>query len=192
MVERWRQIVLVVSIGWISWLTMMLVHESGHVLGALCTGGTVRRVVWQPAIISRTDVLPNPHPLVEVWAGPLFGSLFPLAVAAIAFAARLPVSYLFWIVAGFCLIANGAYIGIGVIQPVGDANEMLEHGMASWPMAVFGLITLIVGLWIWHRVSPRLGFGAKPAPIAASHAYVTLIIAVLFTALGFAFGNRGN
>ncbi|HWE96938.1 MAG TPA: hypothetical protein VG269_23455, partial [Tepidisphaeraceae bacterium] len=75
MPHRFHQLLLVFSILWLSWLTMMLVHESGHVIGALCTGGRVRRVVWHPAVISRTDVQPNPHPIIEVWAGPVIGSL---------------------------------------------------------------------------------------------------------------------
>src|SRR4051812_33531439 len=110
---RFRQILAVGGILWISWLTMMLVHECGHVLGGLATGGRVRQVVWHPAVISRTDVRPNPHPLIEVWAGPIFGSVFPILIASVASLVRFRASYLFWVVAGFCLIANGAYIGIG-------------------------------------------------------------------------------
>jgi len=146
MLERFRQILLVASILWLSWLAMMLVHESGHVLGALSTGGHVQRVVWHPAVISRTDVRPNPHPLVEAWAGPLLGSLIPLAVAGIASAFRLRIAYLIWAVAGFCLIANGAYIGIGAVRPIGDAQELIAHGMSRWPLAVFGTVALISGL----------------------------------------------
>ncbi|HVT89357.1 MAG TPA: hypothetical protein VHD56_10930 [Tepidisphaeraceae bacterium] len=81
MPRRFRQILLVGGILWTSWLAMMLVHECGHVLGGLATGGTVRRVVWHPAVISRTDVKPNPHPLVEIWAGPIFGSMLPVVIA---------------------------------------------------------------------------------------------------------------
>jgi hypothetical protein len=115
MAQRFQQVLLIVSILWLSWLVMMLVHEGGHVLGAVCSGGQVRRVVWHPAVISRTDVRPNPHPLVEVWAGPTIGSLVPLASAVIASALRRRWAYLLWAAAGFCLIANGAYIGVGAI-----------------------------------------------------------------------------
>src|SRR5438045_9111146 len=120
MPRRVRQILFIVSILWISWLAMMLVHESGHVLGAVFTGGRVRRVVWHPAVISRTDVRPNPHPLIEVWAGPVVGSVVPLAVAVLASVIRLRVAHVLWVVAGFCLIATGAYIGICAGRPVGQ------------------------------------------------------------------------
>jgi hypothetical protein len=192
MLRRCHQILLVVSILWLSWLTMMLVHECGHVLGALATRGQVRRVVWHPAVISRTDVRPNPHPLIEVWAGPIFGSAVPFVVAAAASLLRLRVAYLSWVIAGFCLIANGAYIAIGASHPIGDAQELVAHGMARWPMGVFGSIAVATGFWIWHRVSPRLGFGPLPAEISARHAYLTLAVAATMTAVGFAFGDRGS
>ena len=55
----------------------MLVHECGHILAAVCTGGTVTRLEWPLWGFSRTDVSPNPHPLPVAWAGPLFGALTP-------------------------------------------------------------------------------------------------------------------
>lgn len=192
MPHRFHQVLLIVSMLWISWLTMMLVHESGHVIGAVCTGGRVRRVVWHPAVISRTDVQPNPHPLVEVWAGPVIGSLLPLAVACVASLLRLRVGYLFWVAAGFCLIANGAYIGVGAFHPVGDAEELVAHRMSRWIMGAFGAIALIGGFWIWDRASPRLGFGHAPRPIHPRHACAAAGIALSMTVLGFLFGNAGR
>ena len=47
-----------------SWFLMQAVHELGHVLAAWLTGGAVQRVVLSPLEISRTDVMPNPRPLV--------------------------------------------------------------------------------------------------------------------------------
>lgn len=191
MPPRTRQILLVASMLWLSWLVMMLVHEGGHVLGAMGTGGRVRRVVWHPAAVSRTDVRPNPNPLVEVWAGPLIGSVLPVGLAGLASAGRMRWAYLLWVVAGFCLIANGAYIGIGAFSPVGDAQELIDHGMPRWPMVLFGAAAVASGLWTWHRVSPRLGFGESPSPICPTHVYTSLGVAVLMTAAGFAFGDQG-
>ncbi len=191
MPRRSHQILLVVSILWVSWLLMMLLHESGHVLGAVLTGGDVQRVVWHPAAISRTDVQPNPHPLFVVWAGPLIGSLVPLVVAAVASMIRAGFAYLLWVWAGFCLIANGMYIGLGVIHPVADAAELLTLGTPRWLLAVFGLVTVLGGFWIWDRVSPKLGFGSKTQPVRETHAWVTFALAVVVTAMGIALGDRG-
>src|SRR5208282_6187597 len=90
------------------WLAMMAVHELGHVVGAVATGGRVERVVLHPLTISRTDVSPNPHPLMVVWAGPSVGVLLPLAFLSAAKLSKLTWTYLAQFFAGFCLIANGA------------------------------------------------------------------------------------
>jgi hypothetical protein len=191
MYARFHQILLILSISWLSWLTMMLVHEGGHVLGAWCTGGSVQRVVWHPTVISRTDVSPNPHPLIEIWAGPLVGSIVPMAAAAAASLARLRWAYLVWFLAGFCMIANGAYIGLGSIWPTGDAKELIAHGTPRWWMALFGLLALPAGFWIWHRISPRLGFGVSPGRIEPTHSLGAVSVAVVITIIGMVLGNPG-
>src|SRR5262249_52756079 len=120
-----RQCVLICSTVLGSWLGMQAVHEGGHVGGALLTGGRVAQVVLHPLTISRTDLAENPKPLVVVWAGPVFGALMPLALWAGAVALRLPGAFWLRFFAGFCLIANGAYIGAGSFAAIGDCSEML-------------------------------------------------------------------
>src|SRR5262245_55663172 len=78
----------------LSWFAMLAVHELGHVLNALLTGGTVSRVVLNPMEFSRTDLSHNPNPLVVTWGGVLWGSLIPLAAFVIARRFRWPHAYL--------------------------------------------------------------------------------------------------
>ncbi len=58
--NRFHQLMFVVSILVLNWLARMAVHELGHVIGAIGSGGSVSRVVLHPLTISRTDVSPNP------------------------------------------------------------------------------------------------------------------------------------
>src|ERR1700722_12263997 len=107
---------------------MQAVHESGHVPGTWVTGGRVARVVLNPLTISRTDVAENPRPLIVVWAGPVFGVAAPILLWAFESAARLPGAFVLRFFAGFCLLANGLYIGFGSFDGVGDCGVMLRHG----------------------------------------------------------------
>jgi hypothetical protein len=125
---------------------MMAVHELGHVLGAKTTGGTVERVVLHPLAISRTDVSPNPRPLLVVWAGPIVGVLLPLALLIVFKAAKILLTYLVQFFAGFCLIANGAYLGAGSFSGAGNASDpgvMLGHGSPMWSLWVFAGVTFL-------------------------------------------------
>lgn len=89
---------------------MMAVHEFGHVIGALVTGGSVERVVLRPLTISRTDVSRNPHPGVVVWLGPILGCGIPVVVWRLIPRGMTIVRNIAMFFAGFCLLANGAYI----------------------------------------------------------------------------------
>lgn len=149
----------------LSWFGMQAVHELGHVLVAWLTGGTVQRVILHPFTISRTDVSPNLHPLIVAWAGPLLGVGLPVIAAAcsrVIFPAGRRYLDFF---AGFCLIANGAYIGVGSLEAIGDAGDMLRHGSPRWLLAMFGILAVTYGLWIWHRLTKR---GNVPATRSAN------------------------
>jgi hypothetical protein len=126
------------------------------VLAAWATGGTVRRVVLHPLDISRTDVSPNPRPLVVAWAGPLLGSVLPLMLAVILRRKTGALSTSAAFFAGFCLIANGTYMGAGSLGGVGDAGDILRHGSPQSLLLMFGAACTVGGLWIWHRLTlPR-------------------------------------
>lgn len=155
----------------LSWLLMQAVHELGHVLGVWLTGGAVERVVLHPLAISRTDVSPNPQPLMVAWAGPLFGAIAPLAAWGIAASLRLPFAWLFRFFAGFCLMANGLYLGVGSFGGIGDAGDLVRHGSPMWTLWVFGVLTAPVGLALWNGLGPRFGLGPKADEIGPRLAY---------------------
>ncbi|MFQ5732055.1 MAG: M50 family metallopeptidase [Planctomycetaceae bacterium] len=139
-----------------SWLLMQAVHEFGHVLHAWCSGGSVQRVVLHPLAISRTDVRPNPSPRFVAWGGFVWGVAVPLLVWAAGIRWRWRIAGCLAFFAGFCLIANGAYLTTGVRSPVGDTRDLLRHGDSPWLMFAAGAFGIAGGLWIWHRLDGRL------------------------------------
>ncbi len=188
--KRLHQVILIGSILPLSWLGMLVVHEFGHVLGAWITGGTVAKVVAQPWIISRTDLSHNPHPLVVVWAGPVGGVLLPLAALGLAHLLRMPGIYLLRFFTGVCLIANGAYLGVGLFYAAGDASDLLRHGAAMWQLWVFGLVTAPFGLYLWHRQGPHFGLGRTNGQVHPVAAYVSLFLLAALVAGEILFGGE--
>lgn len=174
-----RRAVLVASLLPLCWVAMQVIHESGHVITAWATGGTVKAVALHPLAISRTDVSPNPRPLAVVWGGPVFGSAAPVAFWLFAAFARRRSAYLWRFFAGFCLIANGVYLGYGVIEPVGDAAELVRLGTPPWLLAVFGAITVPAGLALWHGQGPEFGLGSRGHAVPASHAWGSLVLLIV-------------
>lgn len=161
----------------LSWLGMMASHELGHALGAWLTGGTVQRVVVPALGFSRTDVQPNPSPGIVVWAGPTLGVLLPVALWFCATQwPRQPLEKPLRFFAGFCLVANGAYLALGTFDRVGDVGVMLEHGTPTWALWCFGIITAPLGFTLWHGLGPRFGLLACRT---ARKAWLALIFFVL-------------
>ncbi|MBM4072307.1 MAG: hypothetical protein FJ271_25775 [Planctomycetes bacterium] len=187
--HRIPQLVLIVAALLGAWLGMQAMHEAGHVLGAWCSGGSVKQVVLHPLTISRTDLADNPHPLLVVWAGPLFGCMLPLALWLTMWSARLPGAYLTRFFAGFCLIANGAYIGGGSFERVGDCGEMLRHGAPMWSLWLFGVVAVPVGISLWHRLGPAFGLGAARGHVSPGAVCVALVFALALLVLGLVVGD---
>jgi len=158
-----------------SWLGMMIVHEAGHATAAVLTGGKVQRIVLPIVGFSRTDVLPNPRPLAVVWAGPVLGELLPLALWLLARAARLTWAYLLRFFAGFCFVANGAYIGAASFDQVGDAYPMLLFGSRLWQLWLFGVMSLALGFWLWHNLGACFGIGSRAREVNPKHVVATSI-----------------
>jgi hypothetical protein len=177
---RLRQLAFLFSVAGLCWLSMLATHELGHILAAWASGGRVTKVVLHPLAISRTDVMPNPAPLIVVWAGPVLGVLLPLALCCLP-TGSVSRRNLLRFFTGFCLVANGAYIGLGAFERIGDAGEMLRHGSPLWMLQLFGILAVSGGLFLWHRLGSLKDFLAQPELVSPTLTWtVTLfLIAVL-------------
>jgi hypothetical protein len=193
MMRRFHQVLLIGSFLPLCWLAMMAVHELGHVLGAKATGGTIEKVVLHPLTISRTDVSPNPNPLVVVWAGPLVGVVLPLGLLLAGRAARFKWAYMVQFFAGFCLIANGAYIGVGSFYGHDNASGpgvMLGHGSPIWSLWLFGAVCLPFGLYLWNGLGMHFGLGAASGKVDHRAAYASCGLLFLTVILELALSSR--
>jgi hypothetical protein len=184
--KRQHQFVLIAATLGCSWLAMQAVHELGHVVGAAVSGGRVAAVVLHPATISQTRLAANPHPLFVVWMGPVVGSVLPVATWLLARRFFRRGAHLLRFFAGFCLIANGAYLAFGSIDSIGDAGDLLHHGAPSWLLWMFGVITIPLGLWLWNGLGPQFGLGSRGGEVDRAAAYVMLGLLVMIVVIELA------
>ena len=188
--QRFHQLIFFASLLSLSWFAMMAVHELGHVVGALVTGGVVERVVLHPLTISRTDVSPNPEPSIVVWLGPILGCFIPAAVWWFVPRHFTAAHYIAMFFAGFCLITNGAYIAIGSFGRVGDCGVMLEHGSPLWTLLLFGAMTIPLGFYLWHRLGSVKQFLADPSLVDPAVVYTLFGVLVVLLVLEFTIPPR--
>ncbi|WP_437202698.1 hypothetical protein [Planctomicrobium sp. SH664] len=146
----------------LSWLGMQIVHEQGHLVAAWGTGSRVTAVVLHPLAISRTDVSPNLSPRLVIWMGPCWGAGFPVLVWLVSRKVLPRQADLFRFFAGFCLIANGAYLSSGLWSPVGDAWDLRNLGTPVWQFGLFAAATIPAGVLLWDGLGGRFGL-SRPA-----------------------------
>jgi hypothetical protein len=176
--KRRLQLVLIVCTIANCWLAMQVVHEMGHVVGAWWTGGVVSKVVLRPWTFSRTVLTANPDPVTVAWAGPLIGAAGPVVGWVVAKISRCPGVYLLRFFAGFCLIANGAYLGGGALDRLGDAGQLRQQGTPLWPLLVFAALTVPSGLWLWHGQGRYFGFGGTGGHVSRRATWVMAVVLV--------------
>ncbi len=189
-VQSMQRAVLIVSVLLGSWLGMQAVHELGHVLAAWLSGAHVERVVLHPLTISRTDFSVNPHPLVVTWAGPIVGVLVPLVVWRLAARLRSPWTFVARFFAGFCLVANGAYLAAGSLERIGDCGQLLSHGAALWQLWLFGIVSVPAGFWLWHGQGADFGLGSTAGRTNPRVAYGCLLGLGLLVAVELLLSER--
>lgn len=188
--NRLHQVLLIGTFLSLCWFSMMAVHELGHVVGAIATGGRVERVVLHPLTISRTDVSPNPSPMLVVWAGPIIGVVLPLGLLLAARVGRFKWTYLIQFFAGFCLIANAAYIGVGSFGRIGNAGDMLRHESPIWSLWLFGGVSFPFGLYLWNRLGPHFGLGEAAGKVDHRAAYFSCALLLLTVITELALSSR--
>ena len=114
----------------------------------------------------------------------MIGVVLPLAFWGAVAAAGKTWAYLARFFAGFCLIANGAYIAVGSFDRVGDAGEMLRLGSPIGALWAFGLLTAPAGLWLWHKQGRHFGWGQARGQVDRRAVWACFTLAVALT-IGF-------
>jgi hypothetical protein len=97
--------------------------------------------------------------------------VIPLIVWAIAAAVPRPTRFWWRFFCGFCLVANGLYIGVGSFGDIGDAGDILRLGSPMWLLWLFGLITAPAGLALWNGLEPTFGIRPNSPAVPATLAY---------------------
>ncbi|MCA9280191.1 MAG: hypothetical protein H6815_00575 [Phycisphaeraceae bacterium] len=129
---------------------MIALHELGHVVFAVFSGGTVSHVSFPLVGFSQTHLLKNPSPLFVAWGGMVVGCTLPVILWLGVKSVHKRYGIWSQFVAGFCLVVNGCYIACGSFTHAGDADDMLRHGSPQWILIVTGAVAAVAGLYVWH------------------------------------------
>ena len=147
-----KRFVIRALVFYLSWLGMLAVHEVGHILHAKLSGGRVIGISFPLLGFSQTFVDPNPHAQFVAWGGPVWGCVLPALLLAGLLTFRRKAPLVWWFFTGFCLICNGAYIGLGWLKKSGDAHDLVREGAPLPALIMFGVVCFVGGLICWHQI----------------------------------------
>lgn len=133
-----------------SWVVMTTMHEFGHLIGGRLCGATLVKHDLAPWRLPYSIHSPDPHPLVTLWMGPMFGAVAPLLIALVL---RRRWA---WFVADFCLLANGTYLAVAWWSgdPLLDTQRLLAADAHPATILVYCAVTIGLG-YVWFREDCR-------------------------------------
>jgi hypothetical protein len=139
---------------------MTFTHEMGHIIGGICSGGTLQATDLRPWHLPYSIFKPDPFPLVTLWAGLVIGVLAPVSVAWIVHREWM------WFIANFCVLANGVYIATAWLSGDHflDTPQLLEHGANPTTIGVYCLLTIGFGYVGFRRSCIAVFRSAMPSP----------------------------
>ncbi|WP_430451888.1 hypothetical protein [Rhodopirellula europaea] len=120
---------------------MTLTHELGHVVGGWCGGASLVDLELSPWRLPYSIHSPDPNPLLTLWSGPVLGVVVPIVFAV---AIRIRVV---WIVADFCLLANGSYLALAWLagDPHLDTPRLFQSGATTFSVAAYCVVAICLG-----------------------------------------------
>jgi len=147
-----RQLKILLLASLCSWYGMMTFHEVGHVIVAWSSGAEIVEVSIPLLGFSHTVVKNDPNPLWTAWAGALGGAGTALFVLLVTVRFPRRARHIVLYMAGFSLVANGLYLGVGLLYRAGDCEVLLRLGAEPSQLLLFGLTSTGMGLMCWHRM----------------------------------------
>jgi len=115
-----------------------------------------------------------------------------LQVCGIAAAVKVSWAFVLRFCAGFCLLAQGLYLTAGSFQRIGDCDVLLNHGAPMWQLWLFGILTVPLGLFLWHGQGAHFGLGKNAHPVRPAIACTCLAACMLMVILGLTITKLGE
>ena len=128
------------------WYPLSLIHEFGHILSVVINGGTFIRIDWRYYIFSETIREQSSYPVIDIWTGPIFGSLVPLIFYLSLW--KYKFSFILGWFSSICLIGNGIYIGLGGEFDGGDGSQLIGLGVDIKWLCFYGFVSFVSGIFI--------------------------------------------
>lgn len=157
-VKRLQQMLIVLGIFVFSYNLGNLIHESGHALNAVLTGGSLNKITMSPLSWCYTWTSGG-NRIFVIWGGFLWQTIIPIVLLFLCFKSRIALYALFLALVSFA--ESGIYMIAGAAAGIGDGGSLVKLGTPPFILITVGGILLLCCLPLSLPIGVLLGIGQK-------------------------------
>jgi|ERR1043166_148892 hypothetical protein len=122
-----------------------ILHECGHLLSGILSGGRALGLTSHPFSWSMARVADCRHPQFMTWGGILWSGLLGLIIFIFSYPSRSIVLFPILLTSSLLILVNGVYFTTGTLIRAGDPADLMEYGVGAPVLLVIGCACLLAG-----------------------------------------------
>ncbi len=162
-----------------------IMHELGHALAVIATGGEVSFIEVSPFSWSYTHYISDPEPMATSWGGFLWGTMIGVFTFLILWIVRSRLSLFGAVFAVTSLAYAGIYMLVGAVLRIGDSAALMWMGIPQAVLIAIGGMLLLLVLPLILPLGVLLGIGRGRNRLGTTVLVFSPILAYLLVMAAF-------
>ena len=145
-------------------MSSILIHEFGHILNGVATGGKFDHIEFSVLGWSRAFLAPHGEPRAVSWGGVQWACTISLLGFLLCWAFRSRAVLFFLVLTIDAFASSGQYLMVGLFTGEGDGAHLAMMGVSKPILIIIGSALLLVVFPISGLAGPLLGLGRRRNP----------------------------
>jgi hypothetical protein len=188
--KTFQKCLIVMGISVFAFNASTIVHELGHALTVIATGGKFGFIEVTPFSWSYAHYIFAPEPMATSWGGILWSVIFGLLAFFVPWVAKSRLSFIGVLLAISSLAGEGTYLLVGTVFHVGDPASLLGQGVPPLALIVIGSLLLLLCFPLILPLGTLLDVGKGKNKLMTTVAVVSPIMAYLLAMLAYNLWNN--
>lgn len=183
--KTFQRFLIVLGVFVFAYNASTIVHELGHGLTLIATGGELDFIEVSPFSWSYAHYRSNPEPMATSWSGFLWETIFGVLAFSILWIAKSRLSLFGVVLAIASLAGTGIYMLVGAVLRIGDSAALIRMGVPPAVLVITGSVLLLLVLPLILPLGGLLGVGKGKNKLRITILVFSPIVAYLLAMVAF-------
>lgn len=183
--KTFQRFLIVLGVFVFAYNASTIIHELGHALTLVATGGEVDFIEVSPFSWSYAHYTSDPEPMATSWGGFLWETVFGLFAFFVLWIAKSRLSLFGVVLAIASLAGTGIYMLVGAVLRIGDSAALIRMGVPPSALIVIGSFLLLLVLPLILPLGVLLGVGKGKNKLTTTILVFSPIVAYLLAMVAF-------